>query len=285
MSHPSQTVSPTSYHPAMPDPRITRVDDPSDPRLDDFIRLKDLNLRKKLETERGLYLAEGAVVIGRALDAGHTPRAMLVSESRLPDCRGLPIGDAPLYVAPDALMERITGYDVHRGAIVSMHRPPLPDLAAVIDGARRIVILEDLTGHTNVGAIIRSVAALGADAVLVTPHCADPLYRRAIRVSMGTVFQVPWTRITPWPQGVRVLREAGFTVVALEPSDDSVPIDDFAADLPDRIALILGTEGDGLGQTTRDLADVRVRIPMAAGVSSLNVASAAALALWELRPR
>ncbi len=269
----------------MPDPRITRVDDPSDPRLDDFIRLKDLNLRKKLETERGLYLAEGAVVIGRALDAGHRPRAMLVSESRLPDCRDLPIGDAPLYVAPDALMERITGYDVHRGAIASMHRPPLPDLAAVIDGARRIVILEDLTGHTNVGAIIRSVAALGADAVLVTPHCADPLYRRSIRVSMGTVFQVPWTRITPWPAGVASVREAGFTVVALELSDDSVPIDRFAADPPDRIALVLGTEGDGLGQTTRDLADVRVRIPMAAGVSSLNVASAAALALWELRTR
>jgi len=269
----------------MPDPRIVPVDDPADPRLDDFIRLKDLNLRKKLETERGLYLAEGAMVIERALTAGHVPRAMLVSESRLPDCRDLPIGDAPLYVAPDGLMEQITGYDVHRGAIASMNRPALPDLAAVIDGARRVVILEDLTGHTNVGAIIRSVAALGADAVLVTPHCADPLYRRSIRVSMGTVFQVPWTRIEPWPAGIASVRAAGFTVVALEPSDDSVPIDDLATELPDRIALVLGTEGDGLGQTTRDLADIRVRIPMAAGVSSLNVASAAALALWELRPR
>ncbi len=269
----------------MPDPRIVPVDDPADPRLDDFIRLKDLNLRKKLETERGLYLAEGAMVIERALAAGNIPRAMLVSESRLPDCRTLPIGDAPLYVAPDALMEQITGYDVHRGAIASMNRPALPALADVIADARRLVILEDLTGHTNVGAIIRSVAALGADAVLVTPYCADPLYRRSIRVSMGTVFQVPWTRITPWPKGVQTLRDAGFTMVALEPTADSVPIDAFAADLPDRLALILGTEGDGLGQTTKDLADVRVRIPMASGVSSLNVASAAALALWELRAR
>ena len=270
----------------MPDrPHPTPVDDPTDPRLDDFIRLKDLNLRKKLETERGLYLAEGAVVIERALGAGHVPRAMLVSRSRLAECRDLPIGDAPLYVAPDALMEEITGYDVHRGAIASMNRPPLPDLDDIIGDARRLVILEDLTGHTNVGAIIRSVAALGADGVLVTPHCADPLYRRSIRVSMGTVFQVPWTRIEPWPRGIDRLRDAGFAIVAMEPTEDSVPIDRYAADLPDRIAVILGTEGDGLGQTTRDLADVRVRIPMAAGVSSLNVASAAALALWELRAR
>lgn len=266
-------------------PQIIPVDDPADPRLDDFIRLKDLNLRKKLETERGLYLAEGSVVISRALAAGHRARAMLVCQSRLDDCRELPIGDAPLYVAPDDMLERVTGYDVHRGAIASMNRPALPDLDEVLDGARRVVILEDLTNHTNVGAIIRSVAALGADAVLVTPHCADPLYRRSIRVSMGTVFQVPWTRIIPWPQGIDRLRDAGFTVVGLEPTDDSVNIADFSSSVPDRVALILGTEGDGLASTTRGLADVRVRIPMAMGVSSLNVASAAALAIWELRPR
>ena len=184
-----------------------------------------------------------------------------------------------------ALLEPLTGFSLHRGALASMHLPAMPSVAEVLRDARRVVVLEDIVDHTNVGAVFRNAAALGMDAVLVSPQCADPLYRRSIRVSMGTVFQVPWTRIEPWPRGIDRLRDAGFAIVAMEPTEDSVPIDRYAADLPDRIAVILGTEGDGLGQTTRDLADVRVRIPMAAGVSSLNVASAAALALWELRAR
>ncbi len=164
-----------------------------------------------------------------------------------------------------------------------MHRPPALPVPELLAGARRVVVLEDIVDHTNVGAIFRSVAALGADAVLVTPRCADPLYRRSVRVSMGTVFQVPWTRLAAWPQDLEVLRAAGFQVAALALTDDAVPLDEYAITAPDRVALVLGTEGDGLGPQALAAADVRVRIPMHGGVDSLNVAAASAVALWALR--
>ena len=191
-----------------------------------------------------------------------------------------------MFVGEHDVVEAITGFHLHRGALAAMQRPVLPTLAEVLDGARRVLVLEDVVDHTNVGAVFRSAAALGVDAVLVTPRCADPLYRRSIRVSMGTVFQVPWTRIDPWPGGVADLRGARASPPRRWPStDDSVGLDELAADPPERLALVLGTEGDGLSRRTIAAVDVTVRIPMAGGVDSLNVAAAGAVAAWALRVR
>lgn len=263
-----------------------RVVDPDDPRVADYLRLNDVNLRRTLEAERGLYLAEGELVVARALAAGHRPRSILVAESRLEALDRFTAVDAavPRFVASDEVVAQITGFHVHRGVLASMHRPPLPSLDEVVAGARRVVILEDLTNHTNVGAVFRSVAALGADAVLVTPRCADPLYRRSVRVSMGTVFQVPWTRVAPWPLAIERLRDLGFTVAGLALSADAVSLDELATAPPARVALVLGTEMAGLGGRTLAACDVVVRIPMAGEVSSLNAAAAAAVAMWSLRP-
>lgn len=266
----------------------TVVTDPGDPRLGDFARLTDVALRRRLEPEGGLYLAESAKVIRRALAAGHRPRAYLMGERWLEDLADV-VADAaasgvPVYVGEPAVLEAITGYHLHRGAIASMHRPPLPGLAETVDGARRVLVVEDVVDHTNVGAVFRSAAGLGMDAVLVTPRCADPYYRRSIRVSMGTVFQVPWTRTGPWPDGVAALQQLGLTVAALALADDAVPLETFAADPPDRVALVLGTEGDGLSRRTVARADVTVTIPMGGGVDSLNVAAAGAVAAYALRP-
>jgi len=187
-------------------------------------------------------------------------------------------------VGESELLERITGFVMHRGALASMHRPVLPPVAELLRDARRVVVLEDIVDHTNVGAIFRAVAGLGADAVLVTPRCADPLYRRSVRVSMGAVLQIPWTRLDEWPAGGDRLREAGFTVAGLALADDAVDLADFAADAPERVAFLLGTEGDGLSRGALDAADLVVTIPMRHGVDSLNVAAAAAVALWSVRP-
>lgn len=189
----------------------------------------------------------------------------------------------PVYVGEPDVIEGITGFHLHRGALASMHRPVLPSVAEVVADARRVLVVEDVVDHTNVGAVFRSAAGLGVDAILVTPRCADPLYRRSVRVSMGTVFQVPWTRIDPWPGGVEVLRDLGFTVAALALADDAITLDELAADPPERLALVLGTEGDGLSRRTVAAADVTVTIPMAGGVDSLNVAAAGAVAAWALR--
>lgn len=264
-----------------------RVLDLDDPRLADYIGLTDVALRRRSEPENGLYIAESEKVIRRALAAGHRPRSYLMAERWLSDLADL-VDDAeaagiPVFVGEHELIERLTGFHLHRGALASMQRPPLPDLGSVIDGARRVLVLEDVVDHTNVGAVFRSVAALGMDAVLVTPRCADPLYRRSIRVSMGTVFQVPWTRIAPWPGAVSTLREAGFTVAALALAEPAVPLDELAADPPDRLALVLGTEGDGLSPHTLTAVDLVATIPMAGGVDSLNVAAAGAVAAWALR--
>lgn len=265
------------------------ITDPTDERLRDFVGLTDVKLRRVLEPAGGLYLAESEKVIRRALAAGHRPRAFLMGERWLTGLEDV-VADAeaagvPVYVGSAEVIEGITGFNLHRGALASMHRPIMPAVAEVLDGARRVLVLEDIVDHTNVGAIFRSAAALGTDAVLVTPQCADPLYRRAIRVSMGTVFQVPWTRLDRWPRGVEDLKAAGFTVAALALSDDAVGLDELAADPPERLALVLGTEGDGLARRTLGQVDLTVTIPMAGGVDSLNVAAAGAVAAWELRLR
>lgn len=264
-----------------------RVEGPDDDRLGDYVGLTDVALRSRCEPERGLYLAESEKVIRRALDAGHRPRSLLLSDRWLEPMADLvarvAAAGAPVYVGTPATLQAITGFNVHRGAIAAMHRPAPVPTPALVAGARRVVVLEDVVDHTNVGAVFRSAAGIGADAVLVSPRCADPLYRRSVRVSMGTVFQVPWARLEPWPGGLAVLRDHGFVIAALALAPDAVPLDDLEAATPERLALVLGTEGDGLSDLALAEADLAVRIPMAGSVDSLNVAAAAAVALWATR--
>ncbi|QHT55591.1 RNA methyltransferase [Cellulomonas sp. H30R-01] len=279
----------------MPRPDLQPVTDPSDPRLADYVSLTDVALRSRHEPEKGLYIAESSTVLGRALRAGHRPRSVLLAPRWVPDLERM-LADlpddgttVPVYVADEPVLEAITGFHVHRGALAAMHRPPLTPVADVLAGARdgagarRVAVLEDVVDHTNVGAAFRSAAALGVDAVLVTPRCADPLYRRSVRVSMGTVFQVPWTRIDPWPDGIDELRAHGFVTASLALSDDALTLDELVADPPERLALVLGAEGHGLKPATVAASDLVVRIPMAGGVDSLNVAAAAAVAFWATR--
>ncbi|WP_371862467.1 TrmH family RNA methyltransferase [Cellulomonas composti] len=271
---------------------LTPVTDPADDRLADYVSLTDVALRSRHEPARGLYIAESSTVLERALRAGHRPRSVLLAPRWVPDLErmvadlsadpGSP-GAVTVFVADEAVLEAITGFHVHRGALAAMHRPPLAPVEAVLAGARRVAVLEDVVDHTNVGAAFRSAAALGVDAVLVTPRCADPLYRRSVRVSMGTVFQVPWTRIDPWPGAIDQLRELGFVTASLALSDDAITLDALVADLPERLALVLGAEGHGLKPATVAASDLVVRIPMAGGVDSLNVAAAAAVAFWATR--
>ncbi|MDQ2781388.1 RNA methyltransferase [Lapillicoccus sp.] len=260
--------------------------DPASP-LHDYLGLTDVALRRRSEPANGLYVAESEKVIRRALAAGHRPRSLLMGRRWLTDLSDVVAGaeaaGIPVLVGEPDVLESLTGFHLHRGALASMARPALPSLDDVLANARRLLVLEDIVDHTNVGAAFRSAAALGTDAVLVTPRCADPFYRRSIRVSMGAVFQVPWTRVDPWPAGVERLRAAGFTVAALALGDAAVDLADLAADPPERLALVLGTEGDGLGRRTLAAVDLAVRIPMAAGIDSLNVAAAAAVAMWALR--
>jgi tRNA G18 (ribose-2'-O)-methylase SpoU len=250
--------------------------DADDPRLADYFQLTDMGLRTSLEAEHGLFIAEGTKVITRAIAAGYFLRSVLVAESRRADLPALPSGDAPVYVVSDAVAERLTGYRVHRGALAALARKQLPAVADVAAVAGRILVLEDLVDHANVGAIFRCAAALGVDAVILSPRCADPLYRRAVKVSMGAVFAIPYARMTGWYDGLAELRAAGFRLLALTPDPDAVAISDTTTG--GRTALLLGTEGDGLtGRWLRE-ADQSVRIPMAAGVDSLNVVAAAAIA-------
>jgi len=188
-----------------------------------------------------------------------------------------------VFLAEPAVLEQVTGFQMHRGALASMHRPPLVPVADVLRDAHRVVVLEDIVDHTNVGAIFRAVAGLGADAVLITPRCADPYYRRSVRVSMGTVLQIPWTRLADWPEGASQLHDAGFEIAALALDEAAVSLETYAQHPPERIALLLGTEGDGLSRPALEAADVVVTIPMQRGVDSLNVAAASAVALWSLR--
>jgi tRNA G18 (ribose-2'-O)-methylase SpoU len=264
---------------------VRRVAGADDPQLRDYVGLTDMALRTRREPAEGLFVAEGEKVIRRALEAGYRMRSMLLEEKWLPQLADVVERvDAPVHLAPLDVLEQVTGYSVHRGALAAMERRPLPDPSALIAGARRVVVLEDITNHTNVGAVFRAAAGLGVDAVLVTPRCADPLYRRSVKVSMGAVFAVPWTRLERWPGAVDDLRGSGFTVAALALGEVAVDLRELAADPPDRLALLLGTEGDGLAAATVSAADLVVRLTMAGGVDSLNVASAAAVAFWALAP-
>ena len=266
------------------------VGDARDPRLTDYVGLTDVHLRRSLEAAHGLFVAEGELVIRRAIGAGYPVRSLLITSDRLAALADLAGGcPGPVYVVAPEIARQLTGYRVHRGALASMQRLPLPPVGEVIGGARRLVVLEDIVDHTNVGAIFRCAAALGFDAVVLAPRCADPLYRRSVRVSMGAVFAVPYARLEDWREGLARIRAAGFRLLALTPSPDAVPIDQAraAAVRPDgdRLALLLGTEGDGLSARWRDQADLSVRIPMSGGVDSLNVASAAAIACYLLAGR
>ncbi len=262
---------------------IERVRDAASDAVADYARLTDVTLRSASEPERGLYIAESAKVIRRAIAAGHRPRSVLMEEKWLEGLEeSLAPFDVPVHLADADQLEEITGYRVHRGALAAFERPELPDPVDLLATARRVVVLEDIVDHTNVGAIFRSVAALGADAVLVSPRCADPLYRRSVRVSMGTVLQVPWTRIPEWPEAARMLRAAGFSIAALALADGAVPLRALAAAPPERLALVFGAEGDGLSRTALEASDQVVTIPMAHGVDSLNVAAAAAVVLYAL---
>ena len=297
--------------------QLRRITDLADPALDDYLRMTDVRLRSHLEVERGLFMAESYEVISRALDAGMAPRSFLMSEKWLE--RFAPLftrfPKVPVFVGAEPLIEQLTGFHLHRGALAAMQRPVLPSAAELLrdaqgagardhadhaeaghataraegpqaprgSGRSRIAILEDLVDHTNVGACFRSAAAMGVDAVLVTPRCADPLYRRSIRVSMGTVFQVPWTRIENWPMSMQELKGAGYLVAGLTLGEGAVTLDELAAQDHQDLALILGNEGHGLlGETDRQL-DRRVTIPMMHGVDSLNVAAASAVAFYATR--
>jgi tRNA G18 (ribose-2'-O)-methylase SpoU len=263
---------------------VVHITDLSHDGLHDYVGLTDVALRKVTEPERGLYIAESSKVIQRALLAGHKPRSVLLQEQWLSDIKPLvaEFDDCVIYVGTSALLEELTGFEMHRGALASMQRPELPSVSELLVGATRVVVLEDIVDHTNVGAIFRAVAGLGADAVLITPRCADPLYRRSVRVSMGTVLQVPWTRLPEWPEARDLLHQAGFHIAALALSDEALSLREFAAAPPDKIALVFGSEGDGLSRQALEACDSIVTIPMLHGVDSLNVASASAVTLYAL---
>lgn len=281
--------------------QIVHVDTLDDPRLAAYTQLTEIQLRNRLEPEKGMFIAESPKVIDRALDAHVEPLSFLVEEPWLEgmtrefaqvDAEWGP--DTPVFVASPALLKQLTGYRMHRGALCAMRRWPLPSVEDVCSGARRVAVMENIVDFTNVGAIMRSAAALGVDAVLVTPSCGDPLYRRAARVSMGTVFQVPWTRIGSdvhdWPDaGLAQLHGLGFTTVAMALTDDSISMQELTrrlhlpCDDPQsigKIALVFGTEGDGLKHRTIARTDLTVKIPMYHGVDSLNVAASTAVAFY-----
>jgi len=260
--------------------RLVEIADPADARLADYRDLRDVELRKHLEAANGLFLAEGEKVVRRAVDAGFTARSFLMAPRWLDGLADvLATTDAPCYVVSEDLAEEVTGFHVHRGALASLERRPLPAVSEVLSGARSVLVLEDIVDHTNVGAIFRSGAALGFDAVLLAPRCADPLYRRSIKVAMGAVFSTPWARLPDWYDALPALSAAGFTTVALTLAPDSMPIES-AVDGLDRVALVLGSEGHGLSARWEQAADRRAVIPMREGIDSLNVAAATAVACY-----
>lgn len=272
---------------------IIEITDFAQAELDVFARLTEAQLRSRLEPEKGVFIAESPKVISRALDAGYEPVSLLMERRHIDgQARGIieRCGNIPVYTADREVLAGLTGYELTRGVLCAMRRPALPSVEELCAGARRVAVLEGIVDHTNVGAIFRSAAALNMDAVLVTPTCCDPLYRRAVRVSMGTVFQVPWTRIgsapSDWPRpGIERLHRLGFRTAAMALSDTAVRIDDARLMAEEKLAIVLGTEGDGLAAGTIADCDYTVRIPMAHQVDSLNVAAASAVAFWQLRAR
>ena len=274
-------------------PNLFPITDFADPALDVYARLTENRLVNREDLSQGLFIAESPKVIERALNAGYVPVSFLM-EPRHVETQARDIlarcGEVPVYTAPLDVLKQLTGFPLTRGMLCAMRRRPLPAVETVCAGAKRVAVLEDVMNPTNVGAIFRSAAALGIDAVLLTQACSDPLYRRAIRVSMGTVFQVPWARIgedaADWPQrGVERLHALGFRTAAMALTDDSVSIDDARLAAEPRLAIVLGTEGDGLSPRTIAACDYTVKIPMAHGVDSLNVAAASAVAFWQLRTK
>lgn len=298
--------------------RLERIDDLADPRLAPYTTMTDAALRRRVDAEHGVFLAESSQVVRRALDAGHTPRSFLLGDRYRGSFADVLAAhpDVPVFTGPDDVLEALTGFHLHRGALAAMDRPAPRPLADVLAGARRVLIAEDLVDHTNlggselrepssqasgsqrrsriaildglvdhtnVGACFRSAAAMGVDAVLVTPTCADPLYRRAIRVSMGTVFQVPWTRIDHWPSGVDQLKAAGYVVAGMTLGEGSITLDELVDEDHHNLALVFGTEGHGLSAQTEKVLDRRVTIPMMGGVDSLNVAASSAVAFYATR--
>ena len=272
---------------------IMEIADYSDPQLDCYARLTEAQLRNRLEPEKGIFIAESTKVILRALDGGYEPLSLLMERKKMDGPAREVIarcGDVPVYTADREVLAGLTGYEVTRGVLCAMRRPVLPTVEQLCADAHRVAVLEGIVDATNVGAIFRSAAALHMDAVLVTPTCCDPLYRRAARVSMGTVFQIPWTRIgedaSQWPQpGLTRLNALGFKTVAMALSDTAISIEDPRLRGEDKLAIVLGTEGDGLSAHTIAGCDYTVCIPMSNGVDSLNVAAASAVAFWELRAR
>lgn len=274
-------------------PDIIEITDLNDDRIGLFTRLTEAQLRNRLEPEKGIFIAESAKVVRLALEMGCKPVAYLMERRQLTN-QGREFienaGSVPIFTADDEVLEGLTGYRLYRGVLAAMRRPKLPSVDEVLKDAHRVAVLEGIVDSTNIGAIFRSAAALNVDAVLVTANCGDPLYRRAVRVSMGTVFQVPWTRIgetnEDWPErGLERLRSLGFKSAAMALSDDSVSIDDERLNKEEKLCIVFGTEGDGLAKEIIARCDYTVRIPMAHGVDSLNVASAAAVAFWQLRMR
>ncbi|GGN75523.1 rRNA methyltransferase [Actinoplanes lobatus] len=257
------------------------ITSPDDPRIGDYLALTDVELRTRWEPPNGLFIAEGELVIQRALRAGYRMRSALVDEKRADQLTGLP-PEAPLYTAPPPVLESITGFHVHRGILASFHRRELPVMEEMLAGARSLAVLEGLNTHTNLGALFRSAAALGIDAVVLSPNCADPLYRRAVRVSMGEVFAIPYAKSDDWPGTLKAIRAAGFSLLAMTPGEGAVSIAGLTPAQRERPALLLGAEGPGLTRTALEAADARVVIPMHNGVDSLNVATAAAIGFYEI---
>ncbi|MBX6372193.1 MAG: RNA methyltransferase [Acidothermus sp.] len=264
---------------------VVEVDDPEDPRLADYRSLTDVELRKRLEPAHGLFIAESTLVIRRALAAGYRMLSALVSTRWLPVLEAeFAEVQAPVYVGSPELLQKITGFNVHRGALAAFARRPLPTIDDLVAACRRLVVLENVNNHTNLGAVFRCAAALGMDGVVLSPQSADPLYRRSVRVSMGAVFTVPYARAARWPDDLSALTAWGFRLLALTPDPAAVDVRSLRVDPSERIALLLGAEGPGLSDKALEAADLRVRIPMHAGVDSLNVAAAAAIACFVVGP-
>ena len=261
---------------------LIQIDDPGDPRLDRFLRLTDMKLRAAREPDEGIFIAEGRLVIDRALKAGLEPLAAVATSKWAVSAQAELPAPVPIYELAESDLRELTGFRVHRGALVAFRRPAQLAVSSLLSSARRVVVLEDLVDHTNVGTIARSAAGLGFDGMIVSPSCADPLYRRSVKTSMGAVLSLPWSRATDWPGDIAAAREIGFSVVALSPTGD-VPLSALCFTPSDRVALVLGTEGAGLSSAVQTLATHVVSIPMDGGVDSLNVAVAAGIACYALR--
>ncbi|WP_083586616.1 RNA methyltransferase [Glutamicibacter sp. 0426] len=264
--------------------RILQVADLEDPRLDEYLRLSEAHLRMRTDVENGLYIAESTKVVQRAINAGHVPRSFLLAEKHLDqlaeEFNRFP--DAPIFIGDDRQLQDLVGFHLHRGAMAAMNRPEPLDLDEVLEASSRIAILEDIADHTNLGAIIRSASGLGVDAVLLTPKCVDPWYRRSARVSMGTVFDLPWVRMQSWPEDLQTLKNHGYEMLAMELTDDATPLNEVEIKAGQKVAMILGNEGRGVTDEALAAVDRTVIIPMHRDVDSLNVGAASAIAFWHL---